>query len=328
MFTPSTISIDTDTIATSADLGAAFTEFLRTDVANGYPSQDTMRSYRSQMKAWVAWCTEQRVEPGGATTDDIKRYRQWLIDRRCKPASIRWMLTIVRRYYDAARSAGLRDDNPAAGVKPPRVRQAAEDFKYLGNEQLENLLATVPNPADASGPEKVKRLRNLLLLTMMALQGLRTVEVQRANVEDLVERGEHMALLVRGKTRDRLVYLRPDTALRLRTYLEVRWEVPADASGTPLFATLGNRRSRHRISRRHIRQITDHYLGLAGLKRPGLSNHALRHTAGTLGYLHTKDLRAVQEMLGHSDPRMTSRYAHVVDMAARNPAKFIPVKIA
>jgi integrase/recombinase XerD len=52
----------------------------------------------------------------------------------------------------------------------------------------------------------------------------------------------------------------------------------------------------------------------------------LRHTAATLGYLHTGDRRAVQEPLGHADPRMTSRYAHVVDMAKRNPALFIPVK--
>ena len=63
------------------------------------------------------------------------------------------------------------------------------------------------------------------------------------------------------------------------------------------------------------------------VKRPGISNHALRHTAGTLGYLHTGDLRAVQDFLGHADPRMTAKYAHVVDMAKKNPALFIPVKV-
>jgi integrase len=66
---------------------------------------------------------------------------------------------------------------------------------------------------------------------------------------------------------------------------------------------------------------------LAGLKRPGISNYALRHTAATLGYLHTGNLRAVQELLGHADPRMIARYAHVVDMAKKNPALFIPVKV-
>ena len=72
---------------------------------------------------------------------------------------------------------------------------------------------------------------------------------------------------------------------------------------------------------------TDGYVRKAGLKRPGISNHSLRHMAGTLGYLHTGDLRAVQDFLGHADPRMTAKYAHVVDMAKKNPALFIPVKV-
>ncbi len=232
---------------------------------------------------------------------------------------------VIRRFYEAARNAGLRLDNPAVGVKSPRIRHAAEDFKYLSDEELIHFLSVIPDPDQATGRDKIRRLRNLLAISMMALQGLRTIELERANVEDLTEKGGNFVLLVRGKIRDRIAYLRPDTAARMQEYLGVRGPVPSDASGTPLFSTVAQHP--HRLGRAHIRLCTSQCLRLAGLKRPGISNHALRHTAATLGYLHTGDLRAVQEFLGHSDPRMTSRYAHVVDMAKRNPALFIPVKV-
>jgi site-specific recombinase XerD len=261
-------------------MDVAFADFLRIDVANGDASPNTIRNYRNEVALWVAWCVEQNFDAATVTPVHIKRYRQALIERNYNRVTIRWKLSILRRFYEAARNAGLRNDNPAAGVKSPRVRQATEDFKYLCDEELAKFLAVIPDPEQAKGPEKVRRLRNLLMVSMMSLQALRTIEVHRANIEDLLEKGAHLTLLVRGKTRDRIIYLRPDTAERMKHYVALRG----------------------------IRVQTDKCLEAAGLKHPGISNHALRHTAATLGYLHTGDLRAVQEFLGHSDPRMTSRY--------------------
>ncbi|MGB7760564.1 MAG: tyrosine-type recombinase/integrase [Bryobacteraceae bacterium] len=311
----------------ASDLDVAFADFLRVDVASGDASDDTIRNYRSEVEVWVAWCLQQGFDPATVTVTHVKRYRQALVEAGYNPITIRWKLSIMRRFYEAARNAGLRPDNPAAGVKAPRVRQATEDFKYLCDEELAKLFAAIPDPEQASGHEKVRRLRNLLMVSMMALQALRTVEVHRANLEDLLEKGENLTLLVRGKSRDRLVYLRPDTARTMREYVALRSQAPRDKLGTPLFTTFAYHAGDTRLSRRTIRVHTDKYLCAAGLKRPGISNHALRHTAATLGYLHTGDLRAVQEFLGHADPRMTSRYAHVVDMAKRNPALFIPVNV-
>jgi site-specific recombinase XerD len=310
---------------TRSELDAAFADFLRVDVANGEASADTICNYRGQVELWAAWCIERGFKPATVTTAHVKQYRQALVEAGYKPGTIRWKLIVVRRFYDAARNAGLRPDNPAAGVKSPRMRYATEDFKYLSDEELEKFLAVVPNPDQLAGPEKVRGLRALLMIDMMALHALRTIEVQRANVEDLTDRGEHLALLARGKTRDRLVYLRPDTGARMKEYLMLRGEAQRDQDGTPLFSAIDA--PRHRLTRTRIRAIIVRYLRLAGLKRPGISNHALRHTAATLGYLHTGDLRAVQELLGHANPRMTARYAHVVDMAKKNPALFIPVKV-
>jgi len=309
---------------TRSQMDAAFADFLRLDVANGDAAAETIGSYRTGVAQWVAWCASENCDPGSATPIHIKRFRQALLEAGYKPVTIRLRLTIVRRFYEAARNAGLRPDNPAAGVRPPRVRQATEEFKYFTDDQLGRLLAAIPDPDRAAGREKVRRLRNLLMVAMMALQALRTIEVHRSNLEDLTEKDGNWTLLVRGKTRDRIAYLRPDTAKRLKEYLALRGKIAPDEAGTPLFPSVG--RGGRRMSRRCIRLHTDRYLRLADLKRPGISNHALRHTAATLGYLHTGDLRAVQELLGHADPRMTSRYAQVVDMAKRNPALFIPVK--
>ena len=306
-------------------MDAAFADFLRIEVANGDASQDTITGYRGVVAAWVKWCSDQGIDPATVTVSDVKRYRQTLIERNLSPVTVRWNLMVVRRFYEAARNAGLRLDNPAAGVKSPRIRHAAEDFHYLSEPELATLLAAVPDPDEATGQERVRRLRDLLMVALMALQGLRTIEVARASVEDLTEKGEHLVLLVRGKTKDRLAYLRPDVAARLRQYLAIRGQVEPDELGAPLFTNLACHP--HRLGRGRIRHRTSECLRLSGLKRPGVADHALRHTAATLGYLHTGDLRAVQEFLGHADPRMTSRYAHVVDMAKRNPALFIPVKV-
>jgi integrase/recombinase XerD len=45
------------------------------------------------------------------------------------------------------------------------------------------------------------------------------------------------------------------------------------------------------------------------------------------GVLQPRTPRSSQDLLGHADPRMTARYAHVVDMVKKNPALFIPVRV-
>jgi site-specific recombinase XerD len=311
-----------DLAPTPADLDAAFARFLRLDVAAGDATPDTIRSYRAQVAAWVAWCRDNAIDPASADTDHVKLYRQDLVADGYELSTIATKLSILRRFYAAAQAAGLRQDNPAAGIRPPRQKKAAQDFGYLSEVELTLLFRSAP-PSDEEGP-----LRDRALLALFGLQGLRTVEIERANTDDLQHRADGWALLVRGKYHDRLVYLRPDVAEALNSYLETRDKVVADRDGTPLFTAVGNRAHGHRITRRGIRFVVDGYLRRADLKRDGLSDHALRHTAATLAYRYSHDLRAVQDLLGHRDPRTTARYARVVDMARTNPVLKVPVKLS
>ena len=73
-------------IAPLEDLDAAFARFLRLDVANqANASLDTVRSYHSQLAAWVAWCAEHAVDARTANTDDVKRYGEDLVAHGRQP---------------------------------------------------------------------------------------------------------------------------------------------------------------------------------------------------------------------------------------------------
>lgn len=301
-------------------VGQAFATFLRLEVAQGAATPDTQRGYWSQVRAWVAWCQAQACCVVAASAPAVKAYRQALVEAGYQAASIAHKLAVLRRLYAAAIAEGLRADNPALGVHPPRDRRAAELLPCLAEGELVRLLAAVPRA------DTMPALRDRALLALLALQGLRTVEITRANVEDLYT-GEPVVLRVRGKTRDRLLPLRADLATVLQAYLDARGAVASDAAGTPLVTAVGHRAGGHRLSRRGVRYVVDGYLRQAGLKRPGVSDHALRHTAATLAYKYTRDLRAVQHMLGHADPRTTARYAHLVERLQQNPALAVPVEV-
>jgi len=298
----------------------AFAAFLQLEAAQGAAAPDTQRGYWSQTYAWATWCEAQALCLLTASPLAIKAYRQHGVQAGLQPACIAHKLAVVRRFYAAVVAQGLRPDNPASGIAPPRDRRALEALPCLAEVELTQLLQAIPR----TGSEGA--LRDRVLLALLGLQGLRTVEVTRANVEDLHSRNP-LVLLVRGKTRDRLLPLRPDLATALQTYLAARGAVVHDAAGTLLVTSVGHRAGGQRLSRRGIRHIVDGYLRQTGLKRPGISDHALRHTAATLAYQYTRDLRAVQQMLGHADPRTTARYAHLVDRLQQNPALAVPVEV-
>lgn len=163
-----------------------------------------------------------------------------------------------------------------------------------------------------------------IIKNTMALEGTRTIELHRANIADLVRQGNNLGIRVEGKRSIRVVPLTPEIAKILVTYLKIRENNGGVLKPkAPLFIAVGNRSPGKRVSRRGIRLIVDRYLNQADLKHnPGrtISAHSLRHTAGTLALRNGAELRQVQDLLGHSDPRTTCIYAHIGDRWENNPA--------
>ena len=315
------------TPVTTNSLLVVFAEFLDIDVSAGDAAADTLKTYSRQLQQFLGWCDRFELNPATVTKDDIKKYRRWMIDsKKYKPATIALKLAVVRRFYQAAVEKGLISLNPAAGVKPPREkRDPAEKITYLEKNEVETLLQTIPDNGT------LKAARDKTILAIMTLEGTRTIELHRANIADLVRQGKNLGVRVEGKRSIRVVPLTPEIAQLLVDYLYLR-----EASGEvlkphrPLFIAVGNRSKGNRMSRRGIRLVVDTYLQQASLKyTPGrtISAHSLRHTAGTLALHSGAELRQVQDLLGHSDPRTTCIYAHVADRWENNPALKLNLKI-
>jgi integrase/recombinase XerD len=332
--TAAVVEIDCDALI------SVFTNFLQFDVANGGASGDTIVTYWTQVKQYLEWCRQSKIDPREATRETIKIYRWWLSEQRgYKPKTIAVKLTAVSRLYDAAVEYGLMGGNPAWGVKPPTESiDPAAKITYLEQGEATILLQSLtqrdslplgtsrqaPNGESIETCSSLKILRDKLLLGVMTLEGTRTVEMHRLNIGDVVRQGERVGLKVSSKRHMRVVPLTPQLAQIMEAYLTARRGSGFDSMvDSPLLLNLSNFGRGERLSRRGIRQVVDKYLQAVNLKYMEgrtLSAHSLRHTAGTLALRNGATLRQVQDLLGHADPRTTAIYAHVGDRWEHNPA--------
>lgn len=308
--------------ASASDLIVQAAKWFALDVANGDARPDTISTYISHLNHWLHWCRVNGADPGSVTTAHIKGFRQELVQSGAAHATISLKLTTVRRFYDGAVSRGLLGSNPAKGIRAPRKRTAdAEIIKCLSAGETERLFEAIPYN------HRLKNLRDRAMAALMALEGLRRIEVCRANVEDIEETETGVRILVHGKGKDGYIYPREDTVACIHDYLIQRGPVPADGDGEPLFVSLSKSdRVRGRITRIGLSKWIDTMLAKAGIAKKGRGCHALRHTCGALLYQATRDVKVVQETLRHASIAMAAKYSHVQERGKARYTQSIPVR--
>jgi integrase len=137
------------------------------------------------------------------------------------------------------------------------------------------------------------------IVLLLTRAGLRISEAVRVEARHLREQGGRVGLVVIGKGRkERWVPLAASTAQRLQTLAE-------GAAGGYLFPGKKGH-VREDTVRMHLRKLSG-ALEAQGIE--GVHPHKLRHTFATLLFDRGAELRVVQDLLGHADPKVTARYA-------------------
>lgn len=217
--------------------------------------------------------------PGDLTTGDLV---EWLAGPSWSPNTRKSARTSVRAFYSWMVLVGLLEASPAAEL--PSVRVPRGRPRPTPERAYKDALAVADD-----------RLRLALLLAGQC--GLRRAESARARRQDVEEDLTGWSLRVTGKGGHvRLVPL-PDPLARLILSRPAGWLFPGLDGG--------------HLSAGHLGRIVSRALP------EGLAMHSLRHRCGTVSYAGTRDLRAVQELLGHASVTTTQIYTAVPDGAVR-----------
>ncbi|MDC2844954.1 tyrosine-type recombinase/integrase [Limosilactobacillus mucosae] len=282
------------------DLLARFIAFI--DAA-----PNTVRTYTTSLKQWFKYLYDYQVQ--NPTPETVRQYRHQLAMDGKKPTTIQNYIVAVKQFFKWTEEEGLYPDI-AKHVKGAKI--STEHKKdYLTSSQARQVLTLL------SEDQSLKGKRDYAMLALMLTMGLRTVEVSRANIEDIRTEGDSTVLYVQGKghiEKDAIVRMPNHVEGAIRAYLQAR---DVSDGSAPLFASVSHQNNGQRMTTRSISGIVKQSFIQAGYNSPRLTAHSTRHTAATLNLLNGATLEETQQLLRHVNLQTTEIYAHHLQ-AAKN----------
>lgn len=263
-------------------------------------SEKTQATYQRALKQVFGYFAMNGINK--PVHDDILNFKKSLEAAGRKPSTIALYLAACRRFFSWCEQRGICQ-NVATGVKAPK-QERGHKRDFFGATQLKDILSGMSR-------KTLRDKRDYAIMALMTVGGLRTIEVSRANLEDIRNVGGSMILYVCGKGRkERTEFVKlPEPVLAaINDYLALRNTTDETA---PLFVGTGNR-NKGRLSTRTISGIAKQAMRAAGYNSRRLSAHSLRHSAVTLCLLGGMSLQDTQAFARHANIATTTVYAHDV----------------
>ncbi|MFA4861390.1 site-specific tyrosine recombinase/integron integrase [Methanoregula sp.] len=214
--------------------------------------------------------------------------------RSYKPKTSHRIISTLSSFYRFLYTQGAVTANPLTGIDRPRIKQ--QDIKYLKHNQVLRLIDSIEDPRD-----------KLIVRTIYAT-GVRVSELCNMDIEN-IDFDEH-TIKIRGKgDKTRIVFVDDDTLKDISAFIGNRIV-------GPLFI---GQQGKH-ISSRAIQHIFKHYAP------NGITPHKIRHSYASELYKRSKNLRVVQENLGHTSIKTTEIYLHTdIDERRQIYQQFFPL---
>ena len=290
----------------------AFLAFLE---LNRHVSPHTVRAYESditQYLAWVAGDKDRKISqltPADLDLTSVQSHLAALGKAGKARSSVARKLSALRTFVKYLRREDLIEHDPTARAVAPKRDQTLPT--HLSEPEVTRLIE-MPSTTDPLGR------RDRAILELFYASGLRLSELVGIDMEDLNLSGRMVRVMGKG-SKERLLPFNQSALTALRAWIADRAAIVArldqgrrqKAKGRrpeadPLFVNYRGTR----LTGRSVDRMLRRYVALCST-RLGISPHALRHSFATHLLQRGADLRAIQELLGHSRLSTTQRYTHV-----------------
>lgn len=248
------------------------------------------------------------------TLQDFYSYLSYLDNEKNDTASTRARkISAIKSFYKYLYSEiEVINSNVSEKLSNPKISQRQP--VYLTLTETERLLDTINNEKN-----DFLRSRDLAIVFTFLTTGMRLSELISIDITDIVN--DHFNIIGKGN-KERTVYLTDNCLQLIYSYILVRAKYIGDKDIDALFISTRKKR----ISNRAVQSTIDKYLKKAGFDTSIYSTHKLRHTAATLMYKYGNvDIRALKDILGHSNVSTTQIYTHLDDDDLKNAVNKNPL---
>ena len=232
--------------------------------------------------------------------DDLLVWKSQLSER-LKPSSLQLYLITTKLFFRFLAQENIYK-NISDNIKGNKLDHEHKK-DALTIKQCKEILSVINICTD-------KGLRDRAIIALMMTAGLRTIEVVRANIEDIHNFGEHSYLSVQGKGHDEKaakIMIASQVYEFIQEYLQTR----NNRNGRePLFVSTSRRNFNKRLETQTISRLVKSVMREVGIDDSRHTAHSLRHTAATQALLNGVSLTQVQQILRHSNINTTLIYSH------------------
>ena len=257
-------------------------------------SPHTVKGYERDLKKLSDYLSAQDIENWKIVKEhDLRAFINSERRRGLSPRSIQRLLSSCRTFFENLLIEGHIQLSPAQNVSSPKSAQLLP--KAMDADLVQRLLDFKP--------KGMIEIRDKALAELLYSSGLRLSEVCQLEVQDLDLKERTCRVLGKGN-KTRIVPVGKKAIQAIRDWMIYRSELKASKETSTHAIFLNNKGNR--ISARSIQLRLEKLCLQRGI--PGINPHMLRHSFASHVLESSGDLRAVQEMLGHSDIGTTQIY--------------------